>query len=156
MDPAVAGPRLGRLAVRKRQSISELAHRPVATVLAIGQGAVGRFRQIAGVLRYQLLEAQVLEIDTDPASQIIRATVRRFNVTPIDDADSQAPEIEGAVWQSMLVTRRAPSIALAPRRSGSRAACATGLIGTMEYPPRGTSTFRKPCFRHSVGQTVGH
>ena len=99
-DPAVAGPRLNELAVRKRQLTSELAQRPIDELPVIAPDAAVRFQQLVGDLRSQLLEAQELEIDTDPASQIIRGTVRRITVTPIEDADGQALEIETGPWMN--------------------------------------------------------
>lgn len=100
-DPAVAGPRLNELALRKRQLNSELALRPNDTAPVIVSDGGAGYRALVGDLRSHLLEAQELEIDTDPASQIIRGTVRRVTVTPSGDDDRQAIEIETGPWMNV-------------------------------------------------------
>ncbi len=99
-DPAVAGPRLNELATRKRQLTSELALRPndAAPVTVTDGGAA--YRALVGDLRSHLLEAQELEVDIDPASQVIRGTIRRITVLPPEEEERQALEIETGPWMN--------------------------------------------------------
>jgi hypothetical protein len=88
-DPAVAGPRLNELSAKKRDLTSQLSVRQDDAPLIAPGDSAAKYRKHVENLRLRAEDG-----NPEEATAIVRGLVRRVTITPSEDYEPQALEIE--------------------------------------------------------------